>query len=295
MRMFHSGNAMLVAGGARHCSPGQRITLLSLYRMGDGVTHARDVVFAEDLPRIVQDPDAVAEMRERIRDGDSYVVRSALPRGLVGRIKAYLSRIGQHSLPNYAKIEPGCPNFHRMNRLDPRADVRGMFHQFVFFPWNQDVFDLFRCFREIYELKNLLSGLPPRSFLGYEPERGCTARLAFQFYPSGGGQLNRHADPVGYHQLVVPTVAMSDRGEDYETGGLFVEREDGTRVDLDADLRMGDAVFFNASIIHGVAPVDPDAECDWLSFRGRWMALVAVNRLHSNEAVGRSQDLDDAP
>ena len=104
--------------------------------------------------------------------------------------------------------------------------------------------------------------------------------------------LHRHSDPVGYHQLVVPTIVMSNRGEDFEHGGLFVEREDGSRVDIDDVAEIGDAVYFHAETIHGVAPVDPKESLDWLSFKGRWMGLIAVNRLHENQAVARSLDLD---
>ncbi len=244
------------------------------------------------IDAILGDEKRLKDLRERFEKHDCLVIKNAVPRKPLLEIRDYLASVGRNSLPTYNKIEPGSPNFHRMVDCDLRSDVVGKFHQFVFYPWNQDFFDVFSLFQRVYHLKNLLSGLPPDKYLGPTPVEGCTARVAFQFYPSGGGMLHRHCDPVGYHQLVVPTIVMSKRGEDFTEGGLFVEREGGERVDIDEIAEIGDAVYFHAETVHGVAPVDPGAPLDWLSFHGRWMGLIAVNRVHSNEAVARSIDLD---
>ena len=88
-----------------------------------------------------------------------------------------------------------------------------MFSSICFFPWNQDFFDFFELTKAAYKLKNLLSGLPEDKFLGNKPEDGCTSRIAFQFYPSSQGGLNKHRDPVDYHQLSVPILIMSKKGK----------------------------------------------------------------------------------
>ncbi len=252
---------------------------------------AREVQFFDDHASVLGDRGLIADLKERIGEGDVVVVRNAAQGELIGQMRDYLTNIGRSSLPNYRKIEPGCPNFHRMNRWDPRAYVQGCFHQFVFFPWNQDVFDFFRIFAPVYHLKNQLSGLDAEKFLGAEPEDGCTARLAFQFYPKGAGGLNLHQDPVDYHQLTVPIMVMSNKGKDFHNGGAFVECEDGSRIDLDDICQVGDVVYFNAQCRHGVEPIDPQTELDWLSFEGRWMLLFAVNRLFDNQQIPDSIDL----
>lgn len=245
-----------------------------------------------DHDAILEDCARIALMRERIAAGDVYVAKALYSRETLVKIRDYLIRIGQNSLPNYRSIAEGCPNFHRMNRWDERAYVRGCFHQFVFFPWNEDVFDLFALFRPIYYMKNLLSGLPRDRFLKPVPEHGCTARLAFQFYPRGLGGLNKHVDPVDHHQLTVPTMLLSQKGEDFQQGGAYVERENGERILLDDLMGWGDVVYFNAQMCHGVERVDPDVEPDWLSFRGRWMLLFAINKLRDNLAIAESTDLE---
>jgi len=256
------------------------------------VTAGREVQWIEEDGVLLQDDAALEQARANIRAGDIYIVRRQFDPALLHYIREYLSSIGRGSLPNYSPIQPGAPNFHRMNRADPRAYVQGCFHQFVFFPWNQDVFDLFKLFAPVYHLKNRLSGLPAERFLGIEPEDGCTARLAFQVYPRGGGFLNRHSDPVDYHQLSVPILQMSEKGRDFSSGGLFVQMADGDDLMLDDVCAPGDVVYFNAACAHGVKPIDPDAQLNWPSYAGRWMLLFAVNRLAGNTAIGNARDLD---
>lgn len=253
---------------------------------------ARYIHTIADHNNVLNDRERLEEMRANIRSGDIYVAKEIVSRDLLTRIRDYLIGIGRHSLPNYYPIKQGCPNFHRMNRWDPRAYVQGCFHQFVFFPWNQDMFDFFAIFEPIYHMKNLLSGLPRNRFLGLEPEDGCIARLAFQFYPRGLGGLNRHADPVDYHQLTVPTMLLSEKGQDFERGGAYVEKETGERINLDDISSWGDVAYFNAQICHGVEQIDPHVTPDWSSFQGRWMLLFAVNKIQDNSSISNSIDLE---
>lgn len=246
----------------------------------------------DDHADALNDPARIAEMIERIKQGDAYLARGVIDKQKLLAVREYLIRVGGSSLPNYAKIEQGAPNHHRLNQSDPRAYVKGYFHQFTFFPWNQDVFNLFELARPVYQMKNLLSGVEADKFQGMEPEEGCISRLSFQFYPSGAGYLNKHRDPVDYHQLVVPTMLMGRKGEDWTEGGAYVEKEGGELLMLDDQADIGDVLYFNAQLPHGVAPIDPDAELDHLSFRGRWMLLFAVNRLFGNTTISDAEDLE---
>jgi len=254
-------------------------------------TYVGELHRLDDLGAILADPAQIALMRTNIEKGDVYIIKGVMEQKQLEPIREYLAGIGRYSLPNYEPIAPGAPNSHRINRWDPRAYVQGCFHQFQFFPWNQDMFGLFEMFRPIYQLKNQISGLPADSFLGAAPEDGITARLSFQFYPRGVGGLNMHADPVDRHQITVPTMLLSRKGEDYQTGGLVVETADGERIDVDSMMDWGDVLFFRAGLAHGVEPVDPDAEPNWQSFEGRWMVVIAVNKVQSIDDVVDAVDL----
>jgi hypothetical protein len=250
-----------------------------------------NVLEITDIGQIVGDADRIAELRAEILDGTVVIARSAIDRGLVADLVEYLTRVGRNSLPTYAPIEIGASNFHRLNNSDERSYVEGSFHQFVFYPWNQDVFDLFAVTQDLFRFKSALSGMPPDLYLGREGHDGIVARLPVQFYPSGSGYMNRHQDPVGSHQLTVPTVTLSTKGVDFESGGLFVEDSEGRRCEVDDLTSPGDAVFVDARLVHGVDLVDSGDEPDWLSFHGRWSMLIATNKLANNDGVSDAVDL----
>lgn len=254
---------------------------------------AKKIHIIDNILEIISNKKLIYKMTENIKDGDAYIIKKVIKHELIDEIVKYLEKIGKGSLPNYQKIEYGCPNFHRINKWDKRAYVKGCFHQFVFFPWNQDYFDFFELTKSAYHLKNLLSGLPKNKFLGYEPEEGCTARLAFQFYPANQGGLNKHQDPVDYHQLSVPILIMSKKGRDFIKGGLYIENELKEKIYLDDISDPGDIIYFNAEVPHGVEPIDPDNNSNWIDFRGRWMLLLAINKLYDNDQIGNAQEMEE--
>jgi hypothetical protein len=255
--------------------------------------YLRDIKLVEclELDQILSDQVKIQEIRTNIQNGDVYVVKRYFSAELCNEIMDYLKRVGQHSIPNYHPIKNGAPNFHRMNKTDPRAFVKGAFHQFSFFPWNQDYFDLFDKCKNAYSLKNLTSNLPKNKFLKIEPEEGCTARIAAQFYPKGYGFLNKHKDPVDTHQLTVPIMILSKKGEHFNEGGAFLCREDGSKENIDNLFEPGDVIYFSAEIPHGVEAIDPESNIPWLNFEGRWMLLLAVNKLSDNSLISNATDL----
>lgn len=253
---------------------------------------ARNIQVIEDHGALIQDLKAIEAVRDRIKTGDVFIAKKVFPPSVVSRIKDYLVGIGKSSLPNYQPIEMGCPNSHRINYWDERSYVKGCFHQFAFFPWNQDIFNLFELAREVYYMKNLLSHNPKERFLGRAPEDGCVSRLSVQFYPKGLGGMNKHQDPVDHHQTTAPSLVMSKKGLDFSSGGLYVEKAEGEKLYLDDVADIGDVLYFNPQTPHGVERIDAGAEPDWLSFQGRWTMLFAINKLGSNNAIANSADLE---
>jgi hypothetical protein len=248
--------------------------------------------FEIDLSATLNSLEVAQETRTRIQNGGIGIVKHFITRPLAEDIRNYLITIGKSSLPTYQPIEVGRPNFHRLNIDDERSHVRGCFHQFVFYPWNQDVFGLFTLFDDLFRLKNTITGNPQRKYIGRLGEDGVVSRIAFQFYPAGKGFLNRHQDPFGEHQLTVPTVSFSDKFRDFQTGGAFVEDRYGARTHLDDVTEMGDVVFFDAQLVHGVELVDENAKNSWTDFSGRWTCLIATNKVTTNISVPDARDLD---
>ncbi len=241
---------------------------------------------------LLGDDTARERMMAVVRDEIIFRTPQAIDPDLIGEIISYLSRIGRHSLPSRNPTLPGCINHHRVFQWDKLSYVKGCYHQFSFFAWNEDIFDLFQTFQPIYRLRNILNGLAPERYLGPAPEDDCIARIAFQFYPRGKGAMNKHSDPVDVHQKIQPILIMTKRGRDYEEGGLYYEGSDGSRVYADEVAEPGDVIWACPQIAHGVEMIDPRAKPDWLSFQGRWSALVAVNKMVTNTQISDAVDLE---
>jgi hypothetical protein len=249
------------------------------------------VVEFGSVESLLGDASARASMLAAVSEENVCLTRRTIEPELIQEIKSYLTAVGRHSLPNRHPILPECPNHHRVFHWDELSYVKGCFHQFSFFPWNRDIFELFKVFGPLYRLRNLLNGLEPERYLGQEPEDECIARISFQFYPCGKGAMNKHQDPVDVHQKVVPILIMTSRGHDYDKGGLFYEAANGSRIFADEVAEPGDVVWTYAQMTHGVEMIDPGAKLDWLSFRGRWSALVAVNKMATSSKIGNAVDL----
>lgn len=253
--------------------------------------YLREIRELPGLTGAADDGDLVGEMRDSIEAGDAWIVRRAFDADRLLRIRDYLIQIGRSSLPNWEPIVKGAPNFHRVY-ADDRSYVKGRFHQWSFFPWNCDVFGLFDFFRPAYHLNNRINGWEADAYLGLEPERDCIARLTFQQYPRGIGHIRRHEDAVGPHKFTTVMLALSAKGVDYRQGGAYLARgDDGGDYDLDADLAVGDLVLVRSNVEHGVDPIDPEVETDWLAFEGKWTLILAVNKLAGTTSVPDSKQV----
>ena len=239
---------------------------------------------------VLSDSNLTNQIIKDIKNGEVYILRNAFESVVISQLKQYLTGVGRNSLPNYSAIYNNAPNGHLINIWDPRSTVGACFHQFNFYPWNFDIFDLFERTKMIYKLKNVISGKKQEQYMDKFPEDNFTRRLAFQFYPSGIGGLKKHADPVGEHQLVVPTMNLTTKGIDFSSGGAYIELS-GKKIYTDEIAPPGDVLFFNAQMPHGVDVIDEGKQPDWYSFNGRWMLLFALNSLDPNSMNSKAKQI----
>ena len=134
--------------------------------------------------------------------------------------------------------------------------------------WKQDT-DVYKIVQKVYKIKNEIA-LQPNSdqfMLAYcyrnriDPENTdqlVNAQLDHTFiriakYRGGEGQFP-HFDYPGELQCIIP---LTQRGVDYDAGGLVLEATPGTpEVDMDALVKPGDLIILNAyRKYHSVKPV----------------------------------------
>ena len=241
----------------------------------------------------------LADISKSIIDGNLFIFKSAVKKKIIANFKEYLIKIGKNSFPEYQPIKIGTPNHHRIMNEDPRSFVKGAFHQFSFFRWNQDIFDIFKLLEKGYWIKNILSGNDKQDFLSIESDNknysdNVVARVSVQFYPAGTGFLNKHSDPVGFHQITAPLLIMSNKSPkgDFQSGGSYVHASDKKKIYLEDHTDIGDLVMYNASIPHGVDLIDPKKNNSWLEFKGRWTAVLATNKIAGSSKVKNAIDLN---
>ena len=232
-------------------------------------------------------------VKNGIKNNEAYVVTDFFHnKELLNEIKSYLNNIGNSSLPSYYPLEKGIPDYHRIVNNDDRSYVQSIVHQYLFHPWNQNIYDFYNIFKEIYHLKNILSSLKKEKWLINNDYTEFVPRIAFHHYPVGGGYIAKHSDPVSSHQLVVPILQMSKKGKDFRSGGLYAVSESDEKIYIDDLCSIGDLFLFNAEVIHGVDPIDKEKKLDWFDKKGRWMLLCSTIKTSSNIKAPNAIDLE---
>jgi hypothetical protein len=95
-------------------------------------------------------------------------------------------------------------------------------------------------------------------------------------YPSGGGELRDHTDPVK-NIRVVNGIILSKLGKEFNEGGFYFKDKDNKKINIEKDLDIGDSVSFYGSIVHGVDKIDPMFNLDWSLEKGRWFLGMYSN------------------
>ena len=205
--------------------------------------------------------------------------------------RRYLSNLGRCQMPNYDQIKFGMKNNHRLNFDDDRSAVRGYFHQFNFFDWNQDLIDIFSRTDLLFNFKKTVSTLMHRNTIessSPQNDQGTNSslinRVSFQYYPRSKGYLKKHRDPLNSSQSIVPTIVMSEYGKDYFSGGFYLDHN-GEYHYPERNLSLGDILIFNPHCPHGVERIDQEYVTDSIiseylsqaeSLPGRWMGLITT-------------------
>ena len=146
--------------------------------------------------------------------------------------------------------------------------------------------------KKIFQIKNILSDLDKNYLISSTDKyKGDLApKISFQFYPSGGGYLNKHIDPVDKHQTVVATLVMSKFGKDFTSGGSY-SYLNNEKVFIERYCDIGDVYFSTANVPHGVEQIEQSKKLNWLSYSGRWMGLFSINKFSEHSSIPDSKEV----
>jgi len=147
--------------------------------------------------------------------------------------------------------------------------------------------NLGKIFSYLISLRNRILGMDEG--FGNDPEQdGFWNACRIHHYPAGGGFMFEHRDTL-FPKLLEESgcpflqvlVVLSTRGKDFHTGGGFVDDRDGNRIFYENENSLGNIVFFDGSIVHGVDDVDGDKVMNFSSQAGRVAGFVGSYKVLS--------------
>ena len=236
---------------------------------------------------IALDAGAIAE---RVAAGDAYLVRGAASPEAVMALRAAVCDLAARNSVGWQKVDDDCPNYHRVIDEHPQSYVMQKCQRSAFHLWRPESRGIAEIAIEAYRLKARLAGRDDLDFMYTPPSSGAYCQVGVNHYPRGGGYMRAHTDPIQSYQEVHTIFSGSKRGEDYETGGLFLVDGDA-KVAIDDLWSAGDMLCFDAGVIvHGVDEVDADRPLDWSLTAGRYtFSPVAVQAKPGTAPVGSTQ------
>lgn len=230
------------------------------------------------------DKNTVNQIRADIQSHNVVVLKSYFEKSELNNLKKNFHSLFLQSVSSNPPLTPNCPNFYRRD-IDPPLSAVKRNKQFVTsFYWNNDFFGERGLFISLSKLRNIIAKLPPDYTLsGFEAD-GYVTYANITHYPINGGKLNKHTDPPN-KQFCTIMAAMSQKGDDFLNGGLYVEI-DSQKIDIDEFLEIGDVYLMNPQTIHGVDIVDAEEnnEINWNSPKGRWILFPAL--IEAKSALG---------
>lgn len=217
------------------------------------------------------DRDDAEEIVESLYSGDGFILKRAYDQTFWDDLKSKATAYAEENNESFNKIYDDCADFHRVvgNDLSGNYGAHRIRHDWHFHPWNGDPLGLMEEADKRWRVFKVMSGNSPDEYVGNKASDGIIDRYHIFHYPHGGGQIETHRDPTKNQKTIVIAFG-SKRGVDYQSGGLYMVREDGTHLDCEPLIDQGDMGTCYANIHHGVETVDGGNELDWSPDKGRW-------------------------
>jgi hypothetical protein len=207
----------------------------------------------------------------------------AIARGLVSKddVAKFRGRVTELYDPTAdvrisGAYQRGSRNFQRLDLGEYPSSSR-FARYFFFFSWNDD-----RDFADIGRVQmtifNKLTRQPDNfGFDGDDDDDRFRVSFVIQ-YPIGGGFMSKHREysTKGDDKAYVVYLALTTRGVDYQAGGAYIDVA-GETVDIEANVRAGDVVFYRGDMFHGVYGVDRDKPVQMGEVCGRMILTTQAN------------------
>ena len=215
-----------------------------------------------------------SELIKSLFYGDIYIVQDAYNKKILEKIKLDAHSWGTTTKDTYHPIKEGVPNFHRIVNEDGKFYAKSKWHGYYFFNFNDNPWDIFELIKEKYFLNKKIEGTENYSRFENKGNEEYVTRAWLVQYNQGGGYIQTHnheQEPFFLSNITI----MSEKGKDYQSGGIFFLDERANKIFIDDQVEFGDYLVFYKKQVHGVDPIDPKIKLDWKSDKGRWVLIFA--------------------
>lgn len=224
---------------------------------------------------------SINELKNLIKSEKIIVVSTYFSEELMKILEDGIISLGK--LPQtWMPLDDNCVDYHRINDEYPGSFVRAKTHSFMFHFYNNMNQELLNKTKFLWYKKLEWRGVSPWDadrYLAALPSDGYVPRIVSHLYPSGGGYLSRHSDPVNEKNILQTLVVGSNRGKDFRTGGLLIHsNSSGKSICVDDYIGRGDLLMFDQSHDHEVSPIDDAVPLDWNSLSGRLSHIFLFTR-----------------
>lgn len=232
--------------------------------------------------------DFIDSITDSLINGDVYVIKNVIDKDVIDAMKKRVFQWNQSTEDSFYKMNEGIPDFHRKvdAEISQNYTFRSIWRMNNFFRWNGDELDLFKTVDDCWSVLKVLSGYNQDSFVENTPKDIIIDRLQICQYPKGGGFLEVHSDPYEIRKTIM-CIKMSEKGVDYEGGGLYMLNSKKEKIYVEDKIEVGDVYFAFPWLLHGIDDVSNDEEINWDSRDGRWVMLL--NTLQSNEMAEKDR------
>lgn len=232
----------------------------------------------------------------KLYSGDVLILKKAVNKKYINELKKKLVTFSTKNPSNFYKMTEGCPNFWRRQdeNIAKKYSFKAVRDSFYFFRWNNERFNIWKTFNDIWGCIKMLGGLNYNSYVNNTPKDQVIDRVQVVRYPENTGHTESHFhDPI--NQRIIISVYMSKKNKDYNNGGTYFFKNNKKK-NIENNLDIGDIGLFYSTLHHGVDKVSINKKIKSnyknKNLFGRWWCgLYSPESNHKNKKRNTSSPL----
>ena len=229
--------------------------------------------------------ESAEQIRSRIDAHEVVIVRGVFNNDQLLRVRDKVFSFGQTHPEENPERAADTRRFHRIDDNHPKMLVKRIAHFFRYSYADKGEENVFDFMHPINLLRNRVAGLSD-NYTFFDDDSGYLSQPALLHYPRGGGYMAAHTDPLDPQRVEV-TLALSQRGIDFQTGGVEILDNDKW-ADVESQVKFGGITMFKPDIPHRVTPIDSDSgKVTWSDQKGRWIMFSPIAHIKNSGTTER--------